>query len=81
VILPQFLDRAAGHVSIQMLMLAVVPIVVGVVTDSAWALAAGRACGWLASSPRRMRTIRRVGALSMIGLGVSVPANRSAPLK
>lgn len=71
-ILPQFIDRASGHVPVQMLLLALVPVTIGLVTDSAWGLAAGHARHWLASSPRRMTNIGRVGGLSMIGLGVSV---------
>lgn len=71
-ILPQFVNRPAGHVPLQMLLLAVVPIVIGLVTDCAWGLAAGQAKGWLTRPPRRARTLGRVGGLSMIGLGVSV---------
>lgn len=71
-ILPQFVDRGAGHVAGQMLVLGLVPVAVGLVTDTAWALAAGRARTWLSSTPGRLRTITRVGGLSMIGLGASV---------
>ena len=71
-ILPQFVDRGAGHVPVQMLVLGVVPILVGLVTDSSWAIAAGRVRHWLARSPRRMTAIGRVGGLSMIGLGLSL---------
>jgi len=71
-VLPQFVDRDAGHVSRQMLVLALVPLTVGLVTDTAWALAAGRARVWLSSTPGRARAITRLGGLSMIGLGASV---------
>jgi threonine/homoserine/homoserine lactone efflux protein len=73
-VLPQFINPQAGHVPAQMLQLALVPILIGLLTDSAWASAAGRARDWLASSPRRMTMIGRAGGLSMIGLGVSVAA-------
>ena len=71
-VLPQFVDPDAGHVPAQMLLLALVPVTVGLVTDSAWALAASRARGWLSRSPRRATAMGRAGGLSMIGLGVSV---------
>ena len=34
-ILPQFVDRSAGSVPVQMLLLAIVPILIGLLTDSA----------------------------------------------
>jgi threonine/homoserine/homoserine lactone efflux protein len=71
-VLPQFVDGDAGHVPTQMLLLALVPVTVGLATDSAWALAASRARGWLSRSPRRATAVGRAGGLSMIGLGVSV---------
>ncbi|HEY1572114.1 MAG TPA: LysE family translocator [Pseudonocardiaceae bacterium] len=71
-ILPPFVDRAAGGVPLQMLVLAVVPIAVGLVTDTCWGLVAGQAREWLSGTPRRMAILGRVGGLSMIGLGISV---------
>lgn len=71
-VLPQFVDAEAGHVPTQMLLLALVPVGVGLLTDSVWALAAGLARNWLSRSPRRSIAVGRVGGLSMIALGVSV---------
>ena len=71
-VLPQFVDNHAGHVPAQMLQLALVPVLIGLVLDSAWAGAAGNARDWLASSPRRTTAIGRAGGLSMIGLGISM---------
>lgn len=73
-ILPQFVRPAAGHIWVQMLVLGLVPVLIGAVTDSSWAIAAGHVRHWLASSPRRMTAIGRVGGLSMIGLGLSLAA-------
>nr|WP_179756729.1 LysE family translocator [Kineococcus aurantiacus] len=69
-ILPPFVDPAAGHVLRQLLVLALVPIVIGLVSDTVWALVAGRARTWLSGTPARLRTTGRVGGVSMIGLGV-----------
>jgi threonine/homoserine/homoserine lactone efflux protein len=71
-ILPQFVDRAAGAVPVQMLLLAVVPIATGLVTDTCWGLVAGQARQWLSGTPRRMAVLSRIGGLAMIGLGISV---------
>ncbi|MBT2538886.1 LysE family translocator [Arthrobacter sp. ISL-69] len=71
-VVPQFIDPAAGNASAQILLLGIVPLVIGLLTDTTWALAAGRARIWLAGSPGRMTTIGRMGGLSIIGVGVSV---------
>jgi threonine/homoserine/homoserine lactone efflux protein len=71
-ILPQFVDRSAGAVPVQMLLLACAPVAVGLVTDACWGLVAGQAREWLAGTPRRMAVLGRIGGVSMIGLGVSV---------
>jgi threonine/homoserine/homoserine lactone efflux protein len=71
-ILPQFVDRAAGAVPMQMLVLAVCPVVVGLVTDTCWGLLAGQSRDWLSRTPRRVRMLGRIGGVSMIGLGLSV---------
>ena len=43
--------------------------VMAVVSDSAWALAAGTARAWFARSPKRMSTLSGAGGVMMIGLG------------
>lgn len=71
-ILPQFVDRAAGNVPAQMLVLAAVPVLIGFLTDSGWGLAAGAARGWFARSPKRLVRAGQAGGVAMIGLGASV---------
>jgi threonine/homoserine/homoserine lactone efflux protein len=71
-VLPQFVDRSAGSVAGQMLLLALVPVVIGLVTDSVWGVVAGSAREWFASSPRRLRAVSRAGGVSLIGVGISV---------
>jgi threonine/homoserine/homoserine lactone efflux protein len=68
-ILPQFVDRQAGDVPIQIIMLGAIFAGIALISDSAWALAAGTARAWLASSPRRLALIGGVGGLAMIGIG------------
>ncbi|CAL9584104.1 hypothetical protein SUDANB95_05058 [Actinosynnema sp. ALI-1.44] len=71
-VLPQFVDRAQGHVVVQMLLLGLVFNVIAVVSDSVWGLAAATARGWFARSPRRLSLVGGTGGLAMIGLGVTV---------
>lgn len=71
-VLPQFVDRAAGHVPFQMMLLGAVFIAIAVVSDSTWALAAGTARAWLGRSPRRLELIGGAGGLVMIGIGASL---------
>jgi threonine/homoserine/homoserine lactone efflux protein len=71
-VLPQFVNRSAGHVQVQMLLLGSVFLAIAVVCDSSWALAAGTARSWLARSPRRLEMIGGAGGLAMIGIGASL---------
>ncbi|HEU5420013.1 MAG TPA: LysE family translocator [Streptosporangiaceae bacterium] len=68
-VISQFADRAAGHVPLQLLLLGAIFIGIALISDSAWALAAGTARGWLARSPRRLELIGGTGGLVMIGIG------------
>ena len=74
--LPEFTDRAAGHVPVQAQMLIVGALfpVLAFVLDSVWAVAAGTIRQWLARSPRRLALIGGAGGLAMIGLGAGVAA-------
>ncbi|MFG2306753.1 LysE family translocator [Actinacidiphila glaucinigra] len=73
-VLPQFVDRAAGHVTLQMLLLGLVFNAIALVSDSAMGLAAAAARSWFARSPRRLSMVGGAGGLAMIGLGVTVAA-------
>ncbi len=71
-VLPQFVNRSAGHVPVQMLLLGAVFIAIAVLSDSTWALLAGSARAWLARSPRRLALVGGTGGLVMIGIGASL---------
>jgi threonine/homoserine/homoserine lactone efflux protein len=68
-ILPQFVDRSAGHVPLQLLTYGLVFLLIALVSDCLWGLAAGSARDWFARSPRRLARIGGAGGLVMIGLG------------
>lgn len=71
-VLPQFADPARGHVPAQMFALGLIFVLIALVCDSLWGLAAGGARDWLGRSPRRLRMIGGAGGLAMIGLGLGV---------
>ena len=71
-VLPQFVDRGAGHVQVQMLLLGVLAFCIALGSDSLWALLAARLRAWFHASPRRGEAMGAVGGLSMIGLGVGI---------
>jgi threonine/homoserine/homoserine lactone efflux protein len=71
-VLPQFVDRGAGRVAAQMLLLGLVFNVIALASDSVWGLVAATARGWFARSPRRLSAVGGVGGMTMIGLGVTV---------
>jgi threonine/homoserine/homoserine lactone efflux protein len=67
--LPQFVDRQAGHVPVQIIMLGAIFAGIALISDSTWAVAAGTVRAWLASSPRRLELLGGTGGLLMIGIG------------
>ncbi len=71
-ILPQFVDRSAGSVPVQLLALGAIFCLIALVCDSIWALAAGAARSWLVRSPRRLAAIGGTGGVVMIGLGAGL---------
>jgi threonine/homoserine/homoserine lactone efflux protein len=68
-ILPQFVDRGSGNIPLQLAILGLVFITIGVISDGAWALAAGAARDWFAHSPRRIARLSASGGVMMIGIG------------
>jgi threonine/homoserine/homoserine lactone efflux protein len=77
-VLPQFVDRSAGSVPLQLLTLGVIFCTIAVICDGIWALAAGAARDWLVRSPRRLAAIGGTGGLVMVGLGAGLAAGGHA---
>jgi threonine/homoserine/homoserine lactone efflux protein len=71
-VLPQFVDRASGHVPLQMIVFATMFSAMALVSDSTWGLVAGSARDWFARSPRRLAAVGGAGGLAMVGLGVGI---------
>lgn len=71
-VLPQFVDRAEGHLQLQMLLLGLLATTIGLLSDSVWALIASQLRLWFNGSPRRGEAMGTIGGVSMIGLGVGL---------
>jgi threonine/homoserine/homoserine lactone efflux protein len=68
--LPQFVDPARGQASLQILELGLMFMLLGLMTDSIWALAAGSAGETLRKSQRWARVQRYVSGSVFVALGI-----------
>jgi threonine/homoserine/homoserine lactone efflux protein len=71
-VLPQFIEPARGHTTLQLATLAAICCVVAILSDGTWALASGTAREWLGRSPRRLRAMSAAGGITMMALGVAL---------
>ncbi len=68
-ILPQFVNRATGHVPGQILGLGVIFTAIALASDTTWVLAAARFRSWFARSPRRLELVGGAGGLAIAAVG------------
>lgn len=71
-VLPDFIDRSAGHASLQLATMGVICAGIAVVSDGSWAIASGTARAWLGRSPRRLEAMSAAGGVTMMALGVGL---------
>jgi threonine/homoserine/homoserine lactone efflux protein len=69
--LPQFVNPARGAVAVQVLLLGLVFLALGVVSDGLWAVLAGTAGNWVRRDGRILRAERYVSGGVFVGLGVT----------
>ena len=69
--LPQFVDVSRGAVGFQILVLGLIFVALGVVSDGLYAVAAGTAGAWLKRDGRLLRAERYVSGSVFVGLGVT----------
>lgn len=69
-LLPQFVDPARGPAWTQILLLGALLALLGLISDSIYALAAARVGGWLRGRPRLLGRERYLSGSVYIGLGV-----------
>lgn len=73
-VLPQFIDRRAGHATLQLISLGSICVLVALLSDAVWAVASGSARRWLGSSPRRLERLSASGGLALVALGAGLAA-------
>ncbi len=71
-VLPQFIEPARGHATLQLATLGAICVLVAILSDGIWALAAGTAREWLGRSPRRLARLSAGGGVAMIALGAGL---------
>jgi threonine/homoserine/homoserine lactone efflux protein len=71
-VFPHFIDRSAGDLTAQLLVLGAIFTVLAVLSDGTWGMIAGTARQWLAGSSRRLVALRAIGGAVMTGLGVLI---------
>jgi threonine/homoserine/homoserine lactone efflux protein len=71
-VLPQFIDRSQGHVTLQIASLGLICVVIALLSDGLWALLSGTARQWLGSSPRRLQRMSATGGVMLVGLGIGL---------
>jgi threonine/homoserine/homoserine lactone efflux protein len=69
--LPQFVDPSKGAVGVQILILGLIFVVLGVISDGLYAVVAGTAGGWLQRDGRLLGLECYVSGGVFIGLGVT----------
>jgi threonine/homoserine/homoserine lactone efflux protein len=79
--LPQFVDPKRGNVATQILFLGILFALLGLTTDTFWALTSGTVASLFRRNPRAMRTQRYVSGGMLISLGVATALAGAAPKK
>jgi threonine/homoserine/homoserine lactone efflux protein len=69
--LPQFVDVSRGRVGAQILVLGLIFVALGVVSDGLYAVAAGTAGEWIRRDGRVLRAERYVSGGVFVGLGIT----------
>lgn len=69
-ILPQFVDREAGKVTSQLILMGAIFAVFAFFSDGGWGILAGTIRNWLATEMRRLVIMRMAGGTVMIILGL-----------
>lgn len=71
-VLPQFVDRSAGHAGVQMLVLGAVFAGIALISDAGYGVAASAVRAWFARSVRRLDLIGGAAGITMVGLGAAL---------
>jgi threonine/homoserine/homoserine lactone efflux protein len=69
-ILPQFIDKGSSNVTSQLVLMGATFAILAFFSDGTWGLIAGTVREWMATTPARLVTMRRIGGLVMMVLGI-----------
>jgi len=69
-IVPQFVDRAKGSITMQMIIMATIFAAIALISDGSWGLLAGTIREWFARDIKRLIRMRITGGAVMILLGL-----------
>lgn len=69
-ILPQFVDREAGNVTSQLILMGAIFAFLAFFSDGGWGILAGTIRNWLATELKRLVLMRMTGGIVMIILGL-----------
>jgi threonine/homoserine/homoserine lactone efflux protein len=79
--LPQFVDPSRGNLATQILFLGVLFALLGLTTDTFWALTSGTVANLFRRNPQAMRTQRYLSGGMLITLGVATALAGASPKK
>lgn len=71
-VLPQFVDRAAGSPTLQMVVFGAVFALIALGSDAVWGVVAGSVRAWFVRSTRRLELLGGAAGVTMVGLGVGL---------
>ncbi|MEG0160792.1 MAG: LysE family translocator, partial [Aurantimicrobium sp.] len=71
-VLPGFVDVKQGNVMFQLLILGLIFEVIGVLSDSMYAIGAGLARDWFAKDVKRLAIVQGTGGVLIVGLAIWV---------
>lgn len=71
-VLPGFVDVKQGNVMLQLLILGIIFEIIGILSDSMYAIGAGLARDWFAKDPKRLGIVQGTGGILIIGLAIWV---------
>jgi len=69
-ILPQFVDREAGNITSQLILMGAIFALLALFSDGGWGILAGTIRNWLATELKRLVLMRMTGGIVMIILGL-----------
>ncbi|MEI7779574.1 MAG: LysE family translocator [Actinomycetes bacterium] len=78
-VFPQFVNRSAGHVSLQLLLFGVIFAAIAILSDGTWGVVAGTIREWLAADPMRLVRMRTTGGGVMMLLGIAIIVTAKLP--